>query len=367
MKDPRKSLYFYKAECGDAARINYKGNDGNFHNIFIDSGYRRTFKDVIESQIKEIQSNKEEIDLWVITHIHDDHIGGVEQYIKQINIGQSIDIVKTWFYNSPRKSNVDELSNTNIVSSAKSIKQGDVLSHYLRITGKLPNSDISFDLEPFDFYGLKIFVLSPNPKKLELLREKYEIDAGLPLERHEYESVSEAKSIIQNDYHIRLKDFNLSKWVEDNSIENGSCISIVTEYNEIRVLWLSDSHPADIVDSLRRLGYSESNKIICEWVKVPHHGSKGNNSDELYSLIECKNYLFSADGTNKQNLPTKESIARILRNKHRDILISYNLHFTYDNEILKSIFENESSDVYKELNFNVRLSDNLNYSKFEFN
>lgn len=361
MKETKKSIYFYKAECGDAARIRYLGNDGEYHNVFIDSGYRRTFKNIISRHIKEIQTNEEAIDLWIISHIHDDHIGGIEQYLKQIEIGQSLDTVESWFYNSPRKSNGSIKEGLVAVSGAKSIRQGDILSQYLEKKGKLPKKDIVFGLEPIDFCGMKLFVLSPSLNKLEKLRDKYESDPELPFERQEGEAISEAKAVVQDDYHIHLKDFNLSDWKEDSSIENGSSISILTEYNSKRVLWLADSHPSDIVDSLRELGYTESNRILCEWVKVTHHGSKANNSDELYSLINCENYLFSADGKNKHKLPTKESIARILRNENRDMNSTYNIYFTHDNEVLRSIFSNDNDSIFKELNFNIHFQKEGDY------
>lgn len=367
MIETKKRIFFYKAGCGDAARIKYLGNDGEYHNIFIDSGYSRTFKNIISSHINEIQANKEVIDLWVISHIHDDHIGGVEHYLKQIEIGQSVDSVKTWFYNSPRKSNENVTGMSIAVSSAKSITQGDFLSKYLEVNAKLPENDIVFCTEPLDIYGMKLFILSPNTRKLENLRDKYESDFGLPLEKGEGETISEAKAVVNDDYHICLKDFELSNWKEDDSIENGSSISILTEYNNIKVLWLADSHPSDIVDSLRKLGYSESNKILCEWVKVTHHGSKANNSDELYNLIDCKNYLFSADGKNKHKLPTKETIARILRNQYRRIDSTYNIYFTHDNDVLRSIFSNEDDSVFKELNFKITfLNESEKHLEFEY-
>lgn len=51
------------------------------------------------------------------------------------------------------------------------------------------------------------------------------------------------------------------------------------------------------------MGFNKENKIVCDWVKVTHHGSKGNNSDSLYDLIKSENYLFSVNGENKHNLP----------------------------------------------------------------
>ncbi len=76
------------------------------------------------------------------------------------------------------------------------------------------------------------------------------------------------------------------------------------------------------------------------------------------------NYLFSVNGENKHNLPFKECIARILRNKNRNMDSTYNLYFTYDNETFKSIFKVEGEDVFKELNFSLNFS-NTKYLSFD--
>lgn len=54
----------------------------------------------------------------------------------------------------------------------------------------------------------------------------------------------------QNDYKTLINDFDLEKWNEDDSIENGSSISILMEYNNKKILWLADSHPSDVVNSI---------------------------------------------------------------------------------------------------------------------
>lgn len=365
MKETKKELFFYQAECGDASRIRYFGNDGKYHNIFIDAGYRRTFKNIISSHVKQIQTIEESIDLWVVSHIHDDHIGGIEQFIKQVKTGESLDTTKKWFYNRPRRTN-QSTEDKKSVSAPKSIRQGDILAKYLESIDKTPEEDIISSIEPINLFGLKIHILTPSSEKLQKLRTKYESDPKLPLEKQEGESISEAKRAIKDDYHIQLNDFDLSIWNEDDSVENGSSISLLTEYEGIKVLWLADAHPSDIVSKLNAMGYNSSNKIACDWVKVTHHGSKANNSDDLYSLIDCKNFLFSADGKNKHKLPTKESIARILRNEHREEDCQYNLHFTYDNEVLERIFDNEPLDIQDQLNFTVKYLSGIEYLQVKY-
>lgn len=364
MKEIKKEIFFYQAECGDASRVRYYGRDGKYHNVFIDAGYKRTFKNVISLQIEEIQARNESIDLWIVSHIHDDHIGGIEQFINQIETGESTDTINHWFYNRPRRTQSKE--DKKPVSTAKSIKQGDILAKYLESIGKIPEEDIVSSIKPIDLFGLKIHILTPSSEKLRKLREKYENAPNLPLEKYEGEAISEAKRAIKDDYQIKLNDFDLSIWDEDDSIENGSSISVMTDYEGIRTLWLADSHPSDVVAALNSMGYDKDNKIVCDWVKVTHHGSKANNSDDLYNLIECRNFLFSADGKNKHKLPTKESIARILRNEHRKSNVPCTLYFTHDNEVLRNIFANEEEAIFKELNFSPIFLNESKFLKFEY-
>lgn len=342
---------FFQAECGDAACIRFLGNDNKYHNVFIDSGYERTFRHALEGEIKKIISNGEKIDLWIISHIHDDHIGGVTKYIDTIKNGEYSDIVKQYFYNPPRI--YDFKKTEKNINEFVSIGQGDLFYEYLKSNNKLLDFDVTNSMESIELSGLKLTILSPSSIKLDSLRKKYPLDSRKSLEREENEMISEAVAQKKNDYKTLIDDFDLENWEEDNSIENGSSISVLTEYNNKKILWLADSHPSDIVTSLSKLGFNKKNKLVCDMVKVTHHGSKGNNNDDLYNLIECNDYLFSVDGENKHNLPSKECIARILRNKGRTLTSKYRLHFTYDNETLRSIFNVEKEYIYKKYNFEL--------------
>jgi hypothetical protein len=266
-----------------------------------------------------------------------------------------LEILKqSWFYNPPRKILSDPQNiTTTSVSEAKSIIQGDHLANYLLFKNKLAASDITNDMPIIYLNGLKVTILSPDVMSLKALRDKYPAESTKPFERHELDLISEAKAAPQFDYHIPINDFNLENWKEDDSIENGSSISVITEYNNKKVLWLADAHPKIIATALKHLGYSKENKLACEWVKVTHHGSSGNNSDELYDMISCKNYLISSNGENRHCLPTKECIARILRNKQRPIDSNYKLYFTYQNEVLQSMFKVDGEKIFEEFKFEV--------------
>lgn len=350
-------ISFYQSECGDSARISFEGNDGKIHHFFIDSGFERTFKNILRKDVEEIILRDEKIDLWSVSHIHDDHIGGIKKYIDYINTGELKDIVSDWIYNPPRFYD-SKIGVGFSVSIAKSIGQGDILYSYLKSINKSPKKDFTSDSNSKELFGMKITFLSPSKNKLFALRKKYSVSKMQPFELLEEETISEAVGVIEDDYHIRLEDFDLDIWNEDDSVENGSSISFITKYKGKNILWLADAHPSDVSNSLLNLGYSKTNKLKCEFVKVPHHGSKGNNSNALYDLIDCDNYIFSANGENKYKLPTKESIAIILRNSNRNLERKYSIYFNYDNDTLRSIFENEDEKIYDQYNFQTYFSKN---------
>jgi beta-lactamase superfamily II metal-dependent hydrolase len=356
-------LLCYQAECGDAIRIRYIGNDGKPHNIFLDSGYERTYRNILEKEINTLIQQEEIIDLWIISHIHDDHIGGAIKYIKSINDGEIKDIVDKWLYNPPRYYIV--MANDNNVSLAKSIRQGDMLYDYLFQKNKLPNFDIVSDMKNsqyIELFGLKITLLSPTLQTLEELRNKYK--DGKSLEQSEDDSICQAKSAYNSDYHIPLDDFNISIFDEDDSLENKSSISALFEYEDRKILWLADSCPSVIFKSLMNLGYSVQSPLQCDFVVVSHHASKGNNSSQLFNVVKCNNYIISSNGENKHYLPDKETISRIIRNEYRSKKSSCNLYFTYGTQNLKDIFRSDGNKIFEKWNF-ISVYSNKPYLHFE--
>jgi hypothetical protein len=123
-----------------------------------------------------------------------------------------------------------------------------------------------------------------------------------------------------------------------------SSIAAIFELNDKRILWLSDSVPSVIVSSLSQLGYCESNKMYCDCVLLSHHGSVGNNSIELFKLIQADKYIISTDGINKYSLPNKETVARIV---FSSISFPISIYFNYDDGRLSRMFKSDEPEKLK--------------------
>ena len=70
-----------KAKNGDCFIISHIDRKGNRHNIVIDGGPARAFQ-VNETVLKA--ANAEGIDLMILTHTDDDHIGGLLKFFEKM-------------------------------------------------------------------------------------------------------------------------------------------------------------------------------------------------------------------------------------------------------------------------------------------
>lgn len=310
---------------GDAITINFLGNDGKYHNIFIDGGFAVTYARTIKREAQEILNNGQKIDLFVITHIDQDHIGGAIKFIRDYKT-QDKDIVSQYWFN------YGELVFIQEDSDKISYSQGIELRDYLLNNGKNLSESIHEGIEPVNLFGVKITVLSPTIEGLEDFKKKWSSE----------EIKKKKKGLIAahgDDYDSNVEKLADNSFKEDNSLTNKVSITFIFQHNDKSILFLADSYPSTVVNSLKKKGYSKENKLKVDYVKVSHHGSKFNTNFELLEIIDCTNFIISADAKNKHYHPHKEMLARILKNPERKPDETINFFFNYDNDKIRSIFK----------------------------
>lgn len=345
MKD--LTINFFQVGCGDAISIRYFGNDNVYHNILIDGGkYSDTyFSKTFKPEISAIYERGEKIDLWIISHIHNDHIGGIMKFIEDTELKNIVDVKKLniWF-------NYTYLDKTvNPIQSKKvNVKQGITLRNFL-LDNVLLEENKTNNLKQ-DFYGANITILSPDYDKYSKLVREWRKGERRLLPKFEKPTNASNAS---NGYNTKLGDFDLSKKHKDSSIENGSSIAFLFEYQDVKILFSADSHPQVIRKSIENLtdsngnNYSNENKLHLDYFQVAHHGSKYNTDTEVLKIIDCENYIFSADGLSAK--PHKVVIDRILNNNHNNL--KTNLYFNHDTTILRKMFNIDGRNLKKKYDF----------------
>lgn len=312
-------IKFLKANNGDSILINFKDDEGSIRNILIDGGTKATYRNkkrsygALKNELDKIKSKKEKIDLLILSHIDNDHIEGFLTWFELDKEAPEI-ITEVWFnsgksiaknFKQPINNglNVSLSDSSNVLTG---VDEGITFEKYLETNKLWDGKIIKKDLK-WEAYGLNFVVLTPTDKQLKDLVELYEEETG--------DSIYTGGA---NDWAKNLEDIILEekasnyRFKQDRSEKNGSSITSIMNYKGKNFLFLADSHPKAVCKSLNDIGYSKENPLKVDLMQVSHHGSKSNNSKELFNLIETDSYAISTSSSG-HNHPHKYTIARIVQ------------------------------------------------------
>jgi len=345
---------FLKVFNGDAIHISYIHNNKDI-NIVIDSGSSKAYEeeekippyDIIDGEFKklieDLKEKKQVITLLILTHVDDDHIGGVLKWMESDKFNISL-IERVWF-NSGKLINqyLNINSNKNIPSLKlnifKSLKTG--ISDGVIFEEKIKNILDKKLIKAGDIYqeneiGANFLILSPSKENLEKLLIKWEDE--------EPESL---KTATTSEYKKTLKQLlKEDKLRYDSSIANGSSIAFILEIKNKKLLFLADCFHTTIINSMKKL---KINSLDVDLVKISHHGSKYNTSNKLLKKINCKKYVISTNYSGGR--PHKVTIARIINNNP-----NCEIYLNYKEELENKIFIPKD---YKDYNFSIHSTKDL--------
>ncbi|TQP38075.1 ComEC/Rec2 family competence protein [Vibrio cholerae] len=298
------SLYALDAENGDCLLlVNHNTN----YTVLIDSGPKssRVSKNLAKT-IKELISDRE-VDLAIVTHNDDDHIGGFKHFISE-----GIEIKKFIFNHHDY---IDR-----VLRQSRNVKVS--LNQDVELNGMINNKIIPLELsEDGYFLGKKfdefnIDFRSPNREKLE----KYSTWIQKEKKKQRNIKVARNKAILSIDEQ-REQAKDDSSFVEDRREPNGSSLALDIAFYGYRILLLGDAHPTTVIQSYEK---SNPSKIKYDLVKLSHHGSDKNTNNELLSIFECDHFLICSNSDNNHNHPSPTTIFRVLGNNNSKIYITKN-------------------------------------------
>jgi beta-lactamase superfamily II metal-dependent hydrolase len=309
--------------------------------ILIDGGPEATFgaspQGELRALLNELEAQGKQIDLVILTHVDDDHIGGL---IKAFEVKDGLTkLARKVIFNSGRlihehfKVPLDptkEILGNFTQSKNTSINQGNTLERLLDDLGIWHDSVIKQG-DKHCLQGCELIFLTPNESELKKLLAKWEKEQSSPF-----------TSASNTDWKKSYKELlDQDTFKEDNSAQNGSSISFILKVNEHNFLFLGDAHPTSITQGLAVLGHNAKSPMKAELVKLSHHGSKGNTSLDLLSVIDCSCYIISTDAT-RHGLPNKTTFARI-HSKNANAVILFNYK-----SVISSIYTNDELSQLKD-------------------
>ena len=299
---------------GDALWIEY-GSRRQPRRILIDGGPAHSYEMGLRRRIIMLREEKPVFELIVVTHIDADHIDGALILLqdKQEERGVKFKTKEFWF------NGWDQLPKLETDTYAP--LQGEFLGGLLTRDSELEKVwNKSFDkaavmvkddkpLKEIPLEGdARITLLGPTARELRRLRARWnsairDFTSGDPFTPGDTnEALRRLKQRREYKPPATPAVFSSPEYGADRTPANGSSISFVLEHDGVRLLLLGDAHASSIATSLSRLAAQELptqesvRRLHFDAVKLPHHGSMGNVSDEWLKMVDCKHWLISTSG-----------------------------------------------------------------------
>lgn len=307
------TVHMLDAAHGDCLWIEY-GDPARPKRILIDTGPASTWTEYLHPKIQAVVDAEGEcvFELFVITHVDDDHIGGSLRLLDEIDPA-TVRIKEIWF------NGYFNLSDQ--VHSVLGPDQGEKLTELIvrggwrwnrKFGGRAVMVPREGALRTFRFAGMKLTVLSPTFEKMQALKKTWEKvirEQGLvPGSAYVGEETVLPGGFLGADVELLAK----ARFKEDDTVANGSSIAFLAEYEGRRVLFGADAHPSVLVDSLQRPPFRGAVQPV-DAFKLPHHGSAKNVSMPMLAAFPARRYLVSTTGARFKH-PDAEAIARVVVN-----------------------------------------------------
>ena len=316
-------LRILKAHNGDSLILKTYTSDNRDYTIVVDGGTSQTFSDTLKNELKRLK----QIDLLILTHIDSDHIAGLLKFFKS-SLFDVVPIQLFWInllgfitVNSGDKISMGQAKNLEQLLVEKKIDLSKIVQNVTTENQPKPLEN-----------GINFLVLSP-PSAL-LVELKKDAAEYLALEQNRIaERIKVSADTARASDEISLKDLARGEFrpqsINSDKI-NSSSIGVLITTIDGSCLLLGDCRSEIIEQSLLANGYSVSNQLKVNLVKVSHHGSVNNTSCSLLDLIDCNHFLISTNGgTSHHHHPDREVIARIVHHPKRNYAQHRKIYFNY--------------------------------------
>ena len=341
-------LHFLPAHEGDAVWVRWGDGNALEHQMLVDMGQKGTGTE-LRRRLEQLPPHERKFELLIVTHVDADHISGVLTGLTALDPLEELSFGDIWFNGwahlhgeavpSPRGGDLEPMGPV----------QGEILTSWLTTPwneafGRGPVVRPTFDpvvnggalTGPRSITlagGLVVTVLGPTRERLEGLQATWSDDVQEALSEGKLDHAAPGLEQLGREKPVEPE---LNSWEDlelladtpsqaDAAEANGSSICVMLQLGDQRVLLTGDAWAPDVIDGLQhwvesqKLAGSEepttaSGRVPFDVVKLPHHGSEANLSDELIDAIECTRWVVSTSGA-KFYHPDAAAMARLIRQR----------------------------------------------------
>lgn len=337
--------------------------DPHIHRVF-------TYHENVAPTLGRLREAGEKLDLVCVSHIDQDHIGGVlsmldDEFDWRVHLHQKVQgldveapehprppAIKAIWHNAFHEQlgmNRDAIEEALAAAAPLSLALGggpashggDLFSRLAtsmkeaaQVSRRIGSRQLGIPLNPqfdgklvlrrpssrpFRLGDLRITVLGPTPKRLEELRDKW--DAWLRSTKGKQQIVAvqrqagvDEDALISGGLIAYLALVDLGPAIGDRSTvteENVASIVLAVEEAGKLVLMTGDARDDTIIDDLVDAGLADAEgRLHVDVLKIQHHGSENNFSDGFARRVTADHYLFCGNGRHEN--PDLRVVRRVL-------------------------------------------------------
>ncbi len=276
------------------------------------------------------------VDVLVVTHVDQDHILGVLALLNDPE--RSVAFGDVWF------NGFDQL----LDAEGFGAQDGEKLTSAL-LDQQLPWNDafggrsieVGRQLGWFDD-GSTMDVLSPDRKQLERLAPVWVrvcAENGL-IPGRDPDEPPVPLGVEHFGGAVNVAQLAATPFTADTSPTNVTSIGLLFEFEDRRIVLTGDADDRRLVKSIRPRAEAAGGRLHVDVLKVAHHGSGHNISNDLLDLLDCDRYVISTSGA-RHNHPDDVAMSRILQHggARKEIVFNYRDRATpWDVTSLKDTF-----------------------------
>lgn len=322
MRPPAITLEVLPAGFGDCLLVSCPVDRSTWR-MLVDTGPDEAYPALRRRllQIPRGADGKRHIDLFVVSHIDHDHIGGARLLLNDGELGLSFGDV--WFNAPPRP-------RTRGVAEGQSLAEilgaGDrTLPWNLAWSGRPVSTPAEGGGVELTGPGLpRVTLLSPTPDRLGDLYKVWAKE--LERLRRKERDRPEPERPATRGAAPTLEALAARVTPVDRAVPNGSSIAMLLEHQGASVLLSADAFPTVLVPALAALAKRRglAGPVPVDAVKLSHHGSRANVTQDLLKAVDARHFVFSTDNSYFRH-PNAEAVARVILGSRRPTL-----WFNYD-------------------------------------
>lgn len=319
-------LTMLPAAEGDCLILSYGASEAKLRHVLIDGGRKATWPK-LEAALARIAARGEAVELMVLSHIDADHIDGLLEMARTKAGDLPLVPKAVWFNGFEQIAPLLPDGDLEAFGFPAAEKWSKALaSQGWPLNEEFGGKAIAVEKrrEPFEFAGLTLTLLSPGRDKLKKLAKQWDkflngADDAAPavvsvpagLEAMGADGELEAFGMRPFPDELDIDTLCIPNNAIDTKAPNGSSIAFIAEFDGRRVLLGADAH-ADQLATTLAANAGPDGRCAFDLVKLPHHASQGNVTQQVVELIDCTRFAVSTSGAHFGH-PDPEAIARILK------------------------------------------------------